>query len=62
MKELDSHEVLAVIALGPEGQGARLLSRMTRKSWDDLGFAPGQDVFAQVKSVALAAGRRDAEE
>ena len=32
---------------------ARLLSRVTRKSADDLGLAPGRKVYAQVKSVAL---------
>jgi len=33
---------------------ARLLARITRKSWDHLGLAPGQEVFAQVKAEALA--------
>jgi len=42
--------------------GARLLSRMTRKSWEELGFAEGQNVYAQVKYVALGAGRGEPEE
>jgi len=62
MQPLDSFEVVAVAALGENGEGARLLSRMTRKSWDELAFAPGQKVFAQVKSVSLDAGRGEAEE
>ena len=32
-----------------------LLSRITRRSCDQLGLAPGMEVFAQVKSVALIA-------
>jgi molybdate transport system ATP-binding protein len=57
-KAVASHEMLAVLALGHEGRGARLLSRLTRKSWDQLGFTEGATVFAQVKAVALER-RRD---
>jgi molybdate transport system ATP-binding protein len=32
----------------------RLLARVTRRSWEQLGLAEGRTVFAQVKSVALA--------
>ena len=39
--------------------GARLLSRLTRKSWEALGLAEGVSVYAQVKAVALAPGRGD---
>ncbi len=49
----DTVQVMAVVALGEDGQGARLLARVTRKSWDRLGLAPDQPVFAQVKGVAL---------
>jgi len=62
MKALDRYEVLAVVALGEQGEGARLLSRMSFKSWEELGFAQGQSVFAQVKYVALGAGRGEMEE
>ena len=62
MKPLDSYEVLAVVVLGENGEGARLLSRMSRKSWEELGFVEGQRVFAQVKYVALGAGRGEPEE
>ena len=54
---LGEDEIVAVLALGAEGTGARLLSRLTRKSWDALGLADGMDVYAQVKAVALAPGR-----
>ena len=57
MKVLDAYELLVVIALGAQGEGVRLLSRMSRKSWEELGLAEGQSVFAQVKYVALGAGR-----
>ncbi|MGO8738523.1 molybdenum ABC transporter ATP-binding protein [Rhodoblastus sp.] len=57
MNPLDAVEVVAAVALGENGEGARLLARMTRKSWEELGFATGQKVFAQVKSVSLDAGR-----
>ena len=37
------------------GSGQMLLSRITRRSCDQLGLASGMEVFAQVKSVALIA-------
>ena len=39
------------------GAGERLLCAITRKSWDVLGLRLGDDVFAQVKAVALAGSR-----
>ena len=39
MRPVDSNEIVAVVALGPDGGGARILSRVTRKSWDLLGLA-----------------------
>ena len=55
-RRVGSHEVVAVIALGADGAGARLLSRLTQKSWESLGLAEGVGVHAQVKAVALAPG------
>ncbi len=46
-------QMMVAVALGSDGRGARLLARVTRKSWDSLGLAPGQPVFAQIKGVAL---------
>jgi molybdate transport system ATP-binding protein len=60
-KPVDSNESVAVVALGADGQGARLLSRVTRKSWDLLGLSEGAGVYAQVKAVALAPGRGEFE-
>jgi molybdate transport system ATP-binding protein len=34
--------------------GVPLIARITRKSRDLLGLAPGTPVYAQIKSVALA--------
>ncbi len=53
----ETQEIIAVLALGADGKGARLLSRLTRKSWEALGLAEGMSVYAQVKAVALAPGR-----
>ncbi len=39
------------------GEKMRLLCAITRKSWDVLGLRLGEDVFAQVKAVALAESR-----
>ncbi len=56
-KLVDANTMVAVVALGADGAGARLLSRLTRKSWDQLGLAVGAAVYAQVKAVALRPGR-----
>ena len=48
------HEIVVVLGLGADGAGARLLARVTRKSWDRLALAVGREVHAQVKAVALA--------
>jgi len=57
MRALDRYEVLVIVALGDQGAGSRLLSRMTLKSWTELALAEGQNVYAQVKYVSLNAGR-----
>ena len=49
--------ILVVLALGLNGAGARLLARLTRRSWDQLQLAEGQQVIAQVKGVALTPRR-----
>jgi molybdate transport system ATP-binding protein len=49
----DAAQVNVVVRLGRAGEGARLLARVTRKSWEALGTRPGDLVHAQVKSVAL---------
>lgn len=46
-------QMTVVVGLGLAGEGARLLARITRKSWDALGLTPGAAVYAQVKGIAL---------
>ncbi len=49
------HQITAVLGLGADGEGARLLARITARSWRALGLAVGQPVQVQVKAVALLA-------
>ena len=53
-------EVLVILTLGPDGGGAKLLARVTRRSWDLLQLGEGMNAFAQVKGVALAPARAGA--
>ncbi len=48
------NEVIIVLTLMADGGGARLLARITRRSWEQLGLCDGMSVFAQVKGVSLA--------
>ncbi len=41
--------VLAQLRAGDD----RILARVTRRSWSDLGLQPGDTVFAQIKSIAV---------
>ena len=43
----------AILGLGPEGSGARLVARVTRRSWELLGLQAGMSVYAQIKAVAF---------
>ncbi|PZA10535.1 molybdenum ABC transporter ATP-binding protein [Rhodopseudomonas palustris] len=54
---IGGNEVLVVLTLGRDGDGGRLLARLSRRSWDLLRLAEGVDVYAQIKGVALAPGR-----
>jgi len=47
------HETVAVLGLGADGSGCRILARVTRRSWDELQLGEGLLVHAQAKSVAL---------
>lgn len=47
------NQMLLVLTLGPDGSGARLLARVTRRSFKALELSPGRDVYAQVKGAAL---------
>lgn len=52
--QTQGNEVIAVLGLGPEGAGSRILARLTRRSRDELDLKEGERVYAQVKSVALS--------
>lgn len=47
------HQVTVILGLGEQGDGERLLARVSRKSWDSLGLAQGEAVYARVKAVSL---------
>lgn len=49
----DGAQINVVVALGSDGLGARVLARVTRRSWEILGLQAGEPVYAQIKSVAL---------
>lgn len=51
------HEITALLGLGPQGNGAKLLARVTRRSWELLELTEGTDIYAQVKAVALVPGQ-----
>jgi molybdate transport system ATP-binding protein len=53
IRSQSDHRVTALLGLGADGAGAKLLSRVTERSWQELELKPGLDVFAQVKGVAL---------
>lgn len=55
--QFSDHEVSVVLGLGPDGDGSRILARVTRLSWQRLGLAEGMQVHAQVKGVALVRGQ-----
>ena len=47
------YQVTVLLGLGEAGDGERLLARISRKSWDALGLAEGERVYARVKAVSL---------
>jgi molybdate transport system ATP-binding protein len=49
----NQQQVTVFLKLGDEGNGADLLARITRKSWDTLGLEHGDMVHALIKGVAL---------
>lgn len=53
-RPIGQNEMIVVLGLGVDGAGARLLARITRRSWERLGLAEGREILAQVKGVSLA--------
>jgi molybdate transport system ATP-binding protein len=55
MSEVGRHEIIVVLAIGASGDGARILSRVTRRSAERLNLRNGSSVYVQIKGVSLAA-------
>ena len=53
-RPVGEREMVLLLGLGADGRGAHLLARVTKRSWDHLKLADGLEVFAQIKSAALA--------
>jgi len=60
IKTVAANELVAVLGLGADGAGDRILARVTRRSWERLGLSEGASVHAQVKGVALSRDRAGA--
>jgi len=56
MKAIDHAQFNISLALGSDGNGDRILARVTRKSWDRLNLKLGEQVFAQLKTMAMLGG------
>lgn len=52
-REDGPYKMIIFLSLGEQPGGAPLLARITRQSWDRLGFKQGDLVHALIKSVAL---------
>jgi molybdate transport system ATP-binding protein len=50
---LDNAQINVLVTIGHRDGGPMLLARITRRAQRVLGFAPGQDVYAQIKAVSL---------
>lgn len=51
-EQASANQMLVLLGLGEEQGEARLLSSITRKSWDGLELRPGEGVFVQIKGMA----------
>jgi molybdate transport system ATP-binding protein len=55
IEPLDEAQLNVVVTIGHRDGGRKLLVRVTRRAHKVLGFAPGQDMYAQIKAVSLVA-------
>jgi molybdate transport system ATP-binding protein len=58
IEPLDSARINVLVAIGHRDSGPKLLTRITSRAQRLLGFAPGQDIYAQVKAVSLIASEQ----
>ena len=50
---LDDAQINVMLTIGHRENGPKLLSRITRRSQNALGFVRGQDVYAQIKAITM---------
>ena len=50
---LDNAQINVLVTIGHREGGPMLLARITRRAQRILGFAPGQEAYAQIKAVSL---------
>src|SRR5262249_52083654 len=55
IEPLDQAQLNVVLTIGHRDGGRKLLARVTRRAQRVLGFASGQDMYAQIKAVSLVA-------
>ena len=53
LRPLDDAQVNVVLQLGHEGDGARMLARVTRRSREMLALTEGARIYAQIKAVSM---------
>ncbi|OEJ66956.1 molybdenum ABC transporter ATP-binding protein [Magnetovibrio blakemorei] len=56
MKPITQSQLNVSLKLGHDGSGGRILSRVTRKSWDRLNLHINAHVYVQLKSLAMVGG------
>lgn len=56
MKPITQSQLNVSLMLGHDGDGGRILSRITRKSWDRLKLHINAPVYVQLKSLAMVGG------
>jgi molybdate transport system ATP-binding protein len=55
IQRLNEAQVNVVVTVGHRDGRTQLLARISRRALETLDFAPGQDIYAQVKAVSLIA-------
>jgi molybdate transport system ATP-binding protein len=55
IEPLGEAQINVLLTIGHREGGRKLLARVTRRAQRVLGFAPGQDLYAQIKAVSLVA-------
>ena len=53
IQPLDEAQLNVLLTIGHREGGPKLLARITRRAKRVLGFAPGQQMYAQIKAVSL---------